>query len=79
MERDDNTSPVGGRRRANGDHAVGDSMPGTVGDAQRVLHDRNGETPVDEDVVLDTADEERKNRETVEDDTLEVERLLERI
>lgn len=79
MEKDDNTSPVGGKRRSNGDHAIGDSMPGTVGDAQRVLHDRNGQTPVDEDIVLDTANEERQNQESVEDEDIDVKSLVKSI
>jgi len=52
-------------------------MPGTVGEAQRVLHDQNGQTPVvDETVEVPSERQERRTEETTEDNGQEVEDLV---
>lgn len=73
----DNRDAFNWRHRSNGDHSVGDSMPGTVGDAQRVLHDRYGQTPVvDETTEVPSEHQERRTEETTEDNGEAVEDLV---
>jgi len=36
----------GRRHRSEGDYAVGDSIPGTVGDSEGTLHDKDGRTSI---------------------------------
>lgn len=77
MESNDNRDAFNRRHRANGDHSVGDSMPGTVGDAQRTLHDRYGQTPViNEDVEVPSEHQERQTEERTESNSEAVEELV---
>lgn len=77
MESHDNRDVFNGRHRANGDHSIGDSMPGTVGETQRTLHDRNGQTPVvDETVELPSEDQNQRTEQTTEDNGKEVADLV---
>jgi len=77
VESHDNRDAFNRRHRANGDYSIGDSMPGTVGEAQRVLHDQNGQTPVvDETVEVPSERQERRTEETTEDNGQEVEDLV---
>jgi hypothetical protein len=77
VESKDNTDAFNRRHRSTGDHSIGDSMPGTVGDAQRALHDKNGQTPViDESVEVPSARQERQTEETTEDNGADVEELV---
>jgi hypothetical protein len=47
VESDSSKDAFGYTHRSGGDHMIGDSMPATFGDSQRVLHDANGQTPSD--------------------------------
>ena len=77
MESNDNRDAFNRRHRSTGDHSIGDSMPGTVGDAQRTLHDKYGQTPViDETVEVPSELQERQTEETTEDNGKEVEELV---
>ncbi|MFW5950056.1 MAG: hypothetical protein ACOCR6_01740 [archaeon] len=62
----DNTDANGWGYRGGDGHIIGESMPGTVGDAEHALHDRQGQTPaVNEDVEVPGAETE-EGPETVE-------------
>lgn len=77
MESHDNRDAFNRRHRANGDHSIGDSMPGTIGEAQRILHDKNGQTPVvDETIEVPSERQEQRTEETTEDNGQEVEDLV---
>lgn len=80
MGSNDNYDAFNRRHRSNGDHSIGDSMPGTVGDAQRTLHDKNGQTPIiDETVEVPSEHQERQTEETTEDNGVDVEELVARL
>jgi hypothetical protein len=80
MGTDDGRDMFGNVHRSNGDHAVGDSMPGTFGDAQRVLHDSQGFTPVHGTEIVSVATDVKKgNKETTESDEKEVADLVARL
>lgn len=69
--------PSSDRRRSSGNHSIGDSTPGTIGDSEGVLHDQNGTTPAWDDLVeKNTADED--GEEQTELGTDSVEKLLEK-
>lgn len=52
-------------------------MPGTVGDAERTLHDKHGQTPtVDETLEVPSRQQERQTEETTEDNGADVEELV---
>lgn len=80
VESNDNRDAFNWRHRSNGDHSIGDSMPGTVGDAQRILHDRQGQTPVvDETVEVPSEQQEHQTEETTETNGEDVEDLVAKI
>ena len=68
----------GKRHRSDGTHDVGDSMPGTIGDSEGVLHDQSGFTPISEDVVEKNTESET-GEEITEDSGESVEELVEKI
>lgn len=77
MESHDNRDVFNRRHRANGDHSIGDSMPGTVGDAERALHGKNGQTPVvNESVEVLSEHHKRETEETTEHNGETVEDLV---
>jgi hypothetical protein len=77
VENTDNTNAFNRRRRSTGNHSIGESMPGTVGDAQRALHDKNGQTPVIDDTVeIPSTHHEQQTEKTTEDNGADVEELV---
>lgn len=63
----DNTDANGWEYRKGGGSPIGESMPGTFGDSERVLHDRSGQTPTtaeDVEVPSDLAEETEEKTET---------------
>ena len=45
MPHQNNSDAYGWEYRKGGGGSIGESMPGTVGDSERVLHDKDGYTP----------------------------------
>ncbi len=75
----DNTDANGWAYRGGDGHIIGESMPGTFGDAERALHDRQGQTPaVDEDIEV-PATETEMGTESVDTDGVEVDDLVKRL
>ncbi|WP_436903539.1 hypothetical protein [Halovenus halobia] len=75
----DNTDANGRRYRSGGGHIIGESMPGTVGDAERTLHDADGQTPaVNKDIEVPGTETEEGTESVTTEDT-EVEELLQRL
>lgn len=79
MEEHTNRDAFGQRHRSTGNHNVGDSMPGTVGDAQQALHDAQGQTPIHDPEVHIPSERTEETQETTEANGQEVEELLSRI
>ena len=80
MGSNDNRDAFNRRYRSDGDHSIGDSMPGTIGDAQRVLHDKQGQTPVlDESVEVPSERQENQTEETTETKGEDIEELVAKI
>lgn len=75
----DNTDANGWAYRGGDGHIIGESMPGTVGDADRTLHDRQGQTPsVNEDIEV-PATETEVGTESVDTGGVEVDELVKRL
>lgn len=75
----DNTDANGWAYRGGGGHIIGESMPGTFGDAERTLHDQQGQTPaVNEDVEVPGTETE-KGSESVDTGDSEVDDLVKRL
>lgn len=67
MVSDNNTDANGRVYRKDGGSPIGESMPGTIGDSERVLHDQDGYTPAsneDPEVPADNAEETEEKTET---------------
>ena len=75
----DNTDANGWAYRSGGGHVIGESMPGTFGDAERTLHDRQGQTPaVNEDAEV-PGTETKEGGASVDTGDLEVDDLVKRL
>lgn len=75
----DNTDANGWGYRGGDGHIIGESMPGTTGDAQQILHDREEQVlAVDESIEV-PAEETEQCTDTVEDDGVGVEVLVKRL
>lgn len=75
----DNTDANGWGYRGGDGHIIGESMPGTFGDAERTLHDRQGQTPVvDEDIGV-PATETEDGKESVDTGDVEIDDLVKRL
>lgn len=68
----------GKRHRSDGTHNIGDSMPGTIGDSEGVLHDQSGFTPISEDGIKKNTESET-GEEVTEDGGETVEELVNKI
>ena len=75
----DNTDANGWAYRNGGGHIIGESMPGTVGDAERTLHDRQGQTPVVDDEIEVPGTETDVGTESVDTGGVEVTDLVKRL
>ncbi|MDS0258685.1 hypothetical protein NDI56_04580 [Haloarcula sp. S1CR25-12] len=67
MSSGNNTDAYGREYRKGGGGSVGESMPGTIGDSEGVLHDANGYTPTstpDIEVPADNATETEEKTDT---------------
>jgi hypothetical protein len=62
--------------RKGGGSPIGESMPGTFGDSERVLHDKDGYTPAASTDVEVPAEEAEMNEETTETNGKSVDELL---
>lgn len=81
VDHNDNTDANGWEYRGGGGHIIGESMPGTFGDAERVLHDKNGQTPSSEE-YLDVevpSEEDSHTEETTKGNGVSVEDLVARL
>lgn len=75
----DNTDANGWAYRGGDGHIIGESMPGTFGDAERSLHDRQGQTPaVNEDIEVPSTETE-EGKESVDTGDVEVDDLVKRL
>lgn len=79
MDSKDSVDANGRRYRGGGGHIVGESMPGTVGDSERVIHDKNGQTPTHNGDDFEVPSDEHVQEETTEDDGVNVEELVSRL
>lgn len=78
MGKGDGEDAFGKRHRSDGTHNIGDSMPGTIGDSEGVLHDQSGFTPISEaGVEKNTVSE--TGEEVTEDGGESVEELVQKI
>lgn len=75
----DNTDANGRRHRSGDGHMIGDSMPGTFGDAEETLHDKQGQTPAVNDDVEVPATETEAGTESVDTDDVAVDELVNRL
>lgn len=73
----DNTDANGFVYRQGGGSPIGESMPGTFGDSERVIHDKYGDTPAVADDVEVPSDETEKTEEKTKTDGLSPDELLE--
>jgi len=72
----DNMDANGRVYRKNGGSPIGESMPGTIGDSERTLHDTNGYTPASNDDVEVPADNAEETEEKTDTGDLSVTELL---
>jgi len=79
MNSNDNTDANGYRYRGGDGHIVGESMPGTIGDAERVLHDKDGQTPCCDGSTEVPSDSSRNFEETTKDNGVGIDELVKRI
>lgn len=79
MDSNDNTDANGYRYRKGGGHIIGESMPGTFGDSERVLHDKDGQTPASETHNCEVPSQHHINKETTEDNDVGVDELVKRL
>jgi hypothetical protein len=75
----DNTDANGWQYRGGDGHIIGESMPGTFGDSERVLHDKDGQTPTHDPADYEVPTHEELHEETTEDNGVEVEDLVRRL
>lgn len=75
----DNTDANGWQYRGGDGHIIGESMPGTFGDSERVLHDKDGQTPTYDGIDYEAASQEDVHEETTEDNGLSVDELVQRL
>jgi len=75
----DNTDANGWGYRGGDGHIIGESMPGTFGDAERALHDRQGQTPVVNEDVEVPGTEREEGTESVDTGDVEVGDLVKRL
>ena len=75
----DNTDANGWGYRGGDGHIIGESMPGTFGDAEHALHDRQGQTPVVNEDVEVPATETEEGTESVETSGVSVDDLVKRL
>lgn len=75
----DNTGANGWAYRSGGGHNIGESMPGTIGDAEQALHDRDGQTPAVDPSIEVPAEETDDFTETTEDNGVDVDELVGRL
>jgi len=73
-----NTDANGWQYRGGGGHIIGESMPGTFGDSERILHDKDGQTPTLED-DYEVPSHEDLHEETTEDNDVGVDELVKRL
>lgn len=74
-----NTDANGWQHRSGDGHLIGESMPGTFGDSERVIHDRDGKTPTYDGDEYEVLSREEHHEETTEDKDLDVDELVERL
>jgi hypothetical protein len=77
--KNDNTDANGRRYRSGGGKIIGESMPGTFGDAEQTLHDRQGQTPAVNDDIEVPATETEEGTESVDTADVEVDELVNRL
>jgi hypothetical protein len=58
---------------------IGESMPGTFGDAEQTLHDRQGQTPAVNDDVEVPATETEAGTESIDTADVSVDELVSRL
>lgn len=75
----DNTDANGYRYRGGGGHIIGESMLGTFGDSERVLHDKDGQTPAYDTYDCEVPSQNHINNETTEDNDVGVDELVKRL
>lgn len=79
MDSTDNTDANGRRYRGGGGHIIGESMPGTVGNSERVIHDKDGQTPTSDRDDCEVPSQDHLQEETTEDNGLDVDELVGRL
>jgi len=75
----DNTDANGWQYRGGDGHIIGESMPGTFGDSERVLHDKDGWTPTSDPDDYEVLSHEDLHEETTEDNGVGVDELVRRL
>lgn len=75
----DNTDANGWQYRSGGGHLIGEPMPGTFGDSERVIHDKDGNTPTYDGDECEVPSHEDLHEETTEDKGLGVDELVGRL
>lgn len=75
----DKTDANGWGYRGGDGHIIGESMPGTFGDAERTLHDRQGQTPVVNEEIEVPATETEDGTESVETGDVKTDDLVKRL
>lgn len=76
MSSGNNTDAYGWEYRKGGGGSIGESMPGTFGDSEGVLHDANGYTPISTPDIEVPADNVTETKETTDTGGLSVKELL---
>lgn len=71
-----NTDANNREYRKGGGSPIGESMPGTFGDSERVLHDKDGYTPAASTDIEVPAEEAETNEEKTETNGKSVDELL---
>lgn len=72
----ENTDANGWAYRKGGGSPIGESMPGTFGDSERVLHDKDGFTPAASREVEVPGENTEETKEKTETGGLSVDELL---
>jgi hypothetical protein len=75
----DSIDANGWRYRGGGGHIIGESMPGTFGDSERVIHDRDGRTPTYDETDYEVPSHKHRQKETTESNGLSIDELVRRI
>jgi len=76
----DDRDAFGRRHRATGNHKIGDSRPGTVGDAERILHERQGQLPtIDRSAEVPSESHEQETEEKTTADGVDIDDLVVRL